>query len=248
MVFKKTVRKAFNELTRGVTYPVSYPVDNSYTIGIELGKLITLKFDGKTKNTYGELEDAITWQIADGTKDTMKPMGVVYETSAKDPRGAITEESLEVFYPVGVGVETGKLDITKEFVIEWYDDEDASKLYYNTKRVALTGTVTVDTVTDAKAVVGIGTAFTTELTVGDYIVVEDEVRQVANIVDDTTLSVVDVFKVNHSGVFAYKDSMIGKKVYATTNGDFTHIIPVGQTEADAIGEILSGKHVYINLK
>lgn len=59
-------------------------------------------------------------------------------------------------------------------------------------RTQLTGTVSV--IAGAlSAVVGVGTAFTTELAVGDYIMQNSEVRKVAAITDDTNLTVDTAF-------------------------------------------------------
>ncbi len=68
------------------------------------------------------------------------------------------------------------------------------KLYMVTADVAAIGTLTgsIDA-TASTSVVGVGTAFTTELVVGDSILVTGETRTVATITDDTNLTVTAAF-------------------------------------------------------
>jgi len=68
------------------------------------------------------------------------------------------------------------------------------KVYMVTADVAAIGTLTgsIDA-TASTSVVGVGTAFTTELVVGDSILVTGETRTVATITDDTNLTVTSAF-------------------------------------------------------
>ena len=79
---------------------------------------------------------------------------------------------------------------------------------------ALTGTVTINGTT---AVVGSGTAFSTELEAGDYIRVNSEVRRVASIADNTNLTTSSAFAGSSSGL-SIEEATGRDDLYAVFNG------------------------------
>jgi phage tail sheath protein FI len=107
----------------------------------------------------------------------------------------------------------------------------------------LTGTVAVNGVDDTQ-IDGTGTAFTTEVTVGSFLIdpVSKQSRQVVSITDDTTLNVVDAFDSALSGTFLnrweYADDIgiaPGTSEFASDRGsqdDELHVVVV-----DVKGEI-----------
>ena len=251
MAWKLKVRDSFSELKRGVSYPRGYDVDESITTGIPMGSIITLKFDGTTVDgIYGNEVTEPTWILADGNDAEKKPYSVAFDTSLKDLYGGLDLDESVVKLPRNKNHENKPMDICKDTVVEWYDDVDKSKLYYRTLKTKLTGTVEVGSGT-LTTVDGSGTLFTDELEVGDYIVVDGEVRQVTVITDDTTLTVGEAF----SGAVAaltdiYADSTIGKPVWVGTSGTagkFTHLKPAYASADTEVGKILTGKQVRLYL-
>jgi hypothetical protein len=252
MAWKKRIRDSFSELKRGVSYPKGYDVDASLTSGIAMGKILALKSDGATKGTFGN-ETQPTWILADGAADEKMPYSVAYDTSLKNIYGALNLDESVVKMPRNATDthESLPMDICRESIVEWFDDEDVNKLYYNTIKTTLTGTVEVGAGT-LTTVEGTLTLFTTELAVGDYIVVGGEVRQVTVITNATTLTVGAAFTGAKAALSTIaKDTMIGKPVWvgtAGTAGDFVHLKPAYASDATKVGEILTGKHVLIKIK
>lgn len=77
--------------------------------------------------------------------------------------------------------------------------------------VALTGTVTISSTTSQ--LLGTGTSFTSELNVGDAILVGTEIHEVASITNDTDLTLVSAHSTGALDVTAFKD---GKLLSITT--------------------------------
>ncbi|MCF7918003.1 hypothetical protein K9L27_03330, partial [Candidatus Gracilibacteria bacterium] len=111
---------------------------------------------------------------------------------------------------------------------------------------ALTGTVSVTA--SATAVTGSGTAFTTELAVGDAIKIGSEVFTVSAIASDTALTLDSAHTAGASGATAYADPDLLKldtgdgvnKLFVQSNGD----VGIGTTTPTAKLQI-SGKYKYV---
>src|SRR3989338_9430108 len=94
---------------------------------------------------------------------------------------------------------------------------------------ALTGTVSV-TISTA-AVVGVGTAFTTELAVGDSIKIGSEIFTVSVITDNTNLTLDSNHTAGASGVTAYRDPTL----LAIDNGDAVNKLTITKSGNVGIG-------------
>ena len=170
-------------------------------------------------------------------------MGIVYDTSLKDQYGGLNLDDELVYMPFGVNQENKPLSLVKDVVIEEEDDSDKDALIYTTTYTTLTGTVAINGTT---AVVGTGTAFDTELTEGDYIIVAGEVKQVRTITDATNLVMTDAFAGTASGETATIDTDYDKPVYLSTSGDYVKLKPASGT-IQKVGYITGGKTVRIYL-
>jgi len=88
-----------------------------------------------------------------------------------------------------------------------YLGEKVHKITFNAGYVFSNLTGTVTTAIGDATVTGVGTAFTTELSVDDYIIVGNEKKQVLSITDNTHLETVDTFYSVNSGVAITKTTL-----------------------------------------
>lgn len=245
MAIKIGVKYSMAETDRMVTYPIAYPVDDNNTNNrIAWGKLVTLKMDGTSAKTYGTANKP-TWILADNTYADRPAMAVIYDTSLKNQftNGLNVDDEL-FMYAKGYNHETNGLVPLQDVFLEVFDDTDPNAGVYNAVKKALAGTVTFSA--GSVKVVGTATAFTTDLSVGEYVVVGTEVIQVKSIESDTAFTVVEAFENAASGATIYKDSMIGKPLYLSTDGDFTEIKPT-TGKIQIIGEIMGSQSIRIYL-
>ena len=99
-----------------------------------------------------------------------------------------------------------------------------------TLSLALTGTVAVTNA--STTVTGTGTAFTTELTVGDAIKIKAEIFTVSAIASDTSLTLDSAYQgATESGLTAYKDPTL----FAIDNGDAVNKLIVTRSGSIGIG-------------
>ncbi len=105
----------------------------------------------------------------------------------------------------------------------------------NTSDTALTGTITSITVKD---VVGNGTLFTTEVAIGDTIKVNDALKVIESITDDTNLVLVEDFTYSWN---------IGDSIYKPSGKEFVALQEIaGLVEKLDTDIDLSGWSVYVN--
>lgn len=252
MAIKVGVKSSMGELDRGISDGISFPIDDTLTGGAEWGKLLALKTNGtsaKWQEYMGNGGEGVTFVLADNTDDSLLPVSVVYDTSRKDKYGSLTDQlatdDLRA-YPIGVHQENKGLVRTKDVYLDVYDDTNADAGVYNAIKQELTGTVEVAGAT-LNTVDGTATSFDTELVAGDYIVIGTEVAQILSVDSATQLTLVaDMDALVTAGTTAYKDSMLQKPLYASTNGNFTHIIPTSG-RVKVVGEIVTSKLVRIYL-
>lgn len=211
-------------------------VDPALTDGIPMGTLV-----------YQDSADGYI-KIADQNTDkgamtmvyvvTNKPAGSAYELN---PETNLMPQNLG-----GIGI-----DMEKKLAVELVMAE------FRERDVDLTGTVA--TAGDT-SLVGTGTAFTTELEVGDYILVGTEERQVSVITDDTNIVVSVAFTPTASGITAVAKGMINKPVFLGENGattpfgardyleNLTVLEPVtGDGSYQRVGYIDGSKNIIIDL-
>ena len=94
-------------------------------------------------------------------------------------------------------------------------------------------TGTVDLVANSLSVVGLGTKFTTELNIGDYIVFSDEEKQVATVINNTSLTLESPFSYTVvSEAFdirrRFANSFFNQTVYVTASNTTPATLEVGE--------------------
>ena len=245
MAIIKRVKGQTSHISQGKAYTAVFPVDDGLTSGIAWGKLVTIKGDGTSALYDYNANTGATLILADSTDETKPALGVALTTSTKDMYGALNLADSLVLYPFQKYQETQPIPLVKEVILEVYNDADMTAIVYNTLKIAATGTVSNSS--NGATVTGVGTAFTTELAVGDWVVIGTEVRQISAIGSNTSLTVSENIVNANSGVALARDTDIGKKIYLTTSGDFTKIKPVTGVK-QVVGEILDGNHVRIELR
>lgn len=246
MATKLGVHNAMGELDRGVTDNISFPIDDALTTGVKWGKLLALKFNGTSAkwDGYDTAGEGVTFVLADNTDDSLIPVGVAYDTSKKDMYASLSTRLSEdlKFYPIGTNQENEGLVRTKDVLLDVYDDTNPNVGIYNAVRQALAGTVVIasgslDTIT------GTSTSFDTEVAVGDYIYVGGYVEQVLTVDSATQITLrTDVPAAVTAGAAAYKESLIGKPLYATTSGNYTTIYPASGN-VWVVGEITGSRKI-----
>jgi len=250
MATKIAIHNSMGELDRGVTDNISFPIDDSLTTGVDWGKLLALKCDGTSAkwDGYDTAAEGVTFVLADNTDDNLIPVSVAYDTSKKDQYGTLATRIADAlkFYPIGLYQESKGLVRTKDVFLDVYDDTNPNVGIYNAIKQTLTGTVEVGSGTK-NVITGTLTTFDTEVAVGDYIAVGGYVEQVLTVDSATQITLrTDLPAAVSSSAVAYKDSMIGKPLYCSTSGNFTHIYPASGNVI-VIGEILSSRKVRIYL-
>lgn len=247
MAKQKRVLANTAETNYGASYQIGFPIDdNENTDGkIAWGKLVGLNGAGTSVKKYGSSTGATIIE-ADASTNT-PALGIMITTTDRDQYGGLSLTSEFYAYKQGER-ENREFNLVKGVTVVEYDDADKTKAYYNTVKTAKTGTATVVVGTSTTAVVGTGTAFTTEFVVGDFIALGNEVRQIKTITDNTHLAVSEGFVANKTGVAVYKDIDIGKPVWLTTNGDYTIIKPTTAGDfIQKVGYVESGKAVVLKL-
>lgn len=236
------------ETNFGVSYQIGYPVDDAENTDgkIAWGKLVAVKGNGTSVKQYGTGTGA-TLIEADASTNT-PAMGVVTTTTPRNMYGGLSFDEELYIYKLGER-ENRLFNLVKRVTLADFNDADKDSAYYVAVKTQKTGTVSVVTGTSTVNVVGTGTAFTTEFVVGDYIAIENEVRQIKTITDNTHLAVSEGFVVDHTAVAIYRDADVGKPVWLTTDGNFTIIKP---TTAGAfkqeVGYVESAHTVVIDLR
>lgn len=248
MAIIKNIETIFSDIDNGGVYAKAYPVDDEGG-KVELCKLVALKGNGKSELGYPNRAGNVgaTIVLADNTNEALLPQGIVYQTSPKDPYAGRDIEEQRYKYPIGENRETTGLVLLEKCGIIEVDDTDARKSTRKAYAVEISGTWSVDTGVDDTLVTGTSGAATTELEVGDWVIVEDEVRQVASITDANNFVVTKAFTKDHTSVKVIRDTDIGKPVYLTTNGDYSRIKPT-TGKAIVVGKITGANRVLIDLK
>jgi len=213
-------------------------VDEAYTTGIPEGTLVY--YDGASK----------TIKIADQNTAT-DAQGIVYAVTNRDIREGYTDNPTSNWMPKSKGGDIMELEMIASVKVK----EDTLK--FRMIDEALTGTVAT---AGAVGLTGTGTAFMTELKVGDYIVVAGEtVRQIDSITSDTVATVSVAFDNTASGLNVIAKSMRRKPVYLGENGtttkfgklnfvNYTTLVPVaGDGEKKLVGWIEDMKALQIDL-
>ncbi len=253
MAILTKVKGNTTEITRGVTYVREFPVDDgAVTVaggkGIETGSFFAIKGDGASEGFYKGVEGGVGATVikADATDMTKEAVGVVVTSSTKDKYAGRDITTNAIMFPVGVAQENGCVPPVREVILSIIDDANPRTAIFNTKTVALTGTVAIAGTT---ALVGTGTAFTTELVVGDLVMVEGEIREVKTITDNTNIVVTVAFTGTASGKKGYQWCDYGRKVYLDTLGKWTKIEPVASGEfKQELGFISSGNNIIVEIK
>ena len=256
-IVKKLMRNTTG-IDLGKTYARNFPVDdNAVTVngdaGIEFLSLFALKADGVSEHFDGYKDNGgvgATAIKADATDETKPAVGIVVMTSDKNMYGGLNLSPDYRMKPVGVDQEIFGVEPVKEALIRVYDDTAPNTPVYNVDVVTLTGTVEVaggalDTIA------GSGTAFSTEVAVGDLVEVGGMIREVKTIGSDTSITVSEEFsQAVGAGATAKRWHDYDRPVYlAKTAGEFTKIKPVTAGEVkQQVGKIVSGNNVRIEIK
>ena len=241
------------EITKGETYSKNFPVDdNAVTVaggkGIETGSFFAVKGDGASKEFYKGIEGGVgaTAIKADATDMTKEAVGIVVTSSTKDKYAGRNISTDAIMFPVGVAQENGCVPPIRNVELSIIDDTNPRGFVFNTKTVELTGTVAIAGDT---SVTGTSTLFTTELEVGDLIMVDGEIREVKTITDNTNIVVSVAFTGTASGKKGYQWCDYGRKVYLDTLGKWTKIEPVASGEfKQELGFISSGNNITVEIK
>lgn len=183
-----------------------------YVTGIHPGSVTMTKLELNqscvSKDSVVDMGDTVMYAspdglIAVGTNGVRKVTDKIFN---REEWQKLTPSSIKAFYwedmyigfydtgttSGGFAVSPNKIDsgviFFDTFATAGYSDleEDILYLVTGSANTVLLGSIDA---TASTAVVGIGTAFTTELAVDDYILVSGETRKVTNIADDTNLTV-----------------------------------------------------------
>jgi len=174
-VSRKIDQDTSEMVQKGVGYKASYYVDNGVSSGINLGLLVAVKGDGASAAEIGKT--LTTLQLADAS-DKKKASGIMATSSPKDQYGRKDDIAIdEIMFPYG-DRENRKAGLVKEAVLIYNDVDVADYRKFRTVTESLTGTHTIAGTT---ALVGVGSAYTTELNEGDFVLVAGEERQVVTI-------------------------------------------------------------------
>ena len=220
-------------------------IDETYaSTGIEVGKFLSVKADGTTlADTDGVTP---TWQLADSTG--LKPAQSLVFISSDVKRGKPVDEQIDTpdknFYPFGKRECEGLIVVEKSEIVVKDSTRDR---FFNTTVKPLAGTVSVAGGA-LTTLVGVGTAFTTALRVGDYILVNGVEKQVEAIATDTSLTVTVGFAGAVASTTASISSDLFKPIYLSTNGGFTKLVPttVG-TLKQKVGFVINGNNFVVDL-
>lgn len=207
MALVMTVGKT--NFTKGDVAYAPYHVSASETNGINVGYPVAIDANG----------DFIKADQATGVKAD----GFIYTGSRVDEFGAYDANPRTPRMPYGAR-ESEPLGLLEEGIIYVTDDVGADVSLFRTVDSTITGTVATNGTT---TVTGTGTAFDTELKVGDYIVIVGEtVRQVKAIASATSLTVSVACSTTASGKAVTAKSQLNKPLYlgATSGtGAFTKL-------------------------
>jgi hypothetical protein len=185
----------------GDRYVGGYYVAEAITAGIPKGTLVYVDGNGVV-------------QKADH-KTSKGAMGIIYSDDVRDARLAYSDNPEGNAMPKSKGGKS--IEMEKKAIVDIVSPN--AKTYFRMADETLTGTVTTASTT---AMTGAGTAFLTELKVGDYIVVAGEtVRQVATIADDTNATVSVAFTNAAAGLAVTGKSMKNKPVFLGEAGATT---------------------------
>jgi hypothetical protein len=186
----------FNAFNKGEKAYMAFDIGSAYaSTGLAVGTLVGVDSTGK----YVKADQATG----------VKAQTFIYEGSRVDEFGAYSANPLPYRFPIGAR-ESDMLGILKEGVIEFAYDEGTAITAFRMVDTTLTGTVAKAGTT---AVTGTGTAFLTELKVGDFITIASEKRQVVAIASNTALTVDVALTGTASGLTATANGMYGVDVY-----------------------------------
>jgi hypothetical protein len=252
MAIVKRIMANTSEIDLGVTYAREFPVDDNATTtgalsGMEWGSLMAVKGDGTSVYFYDDNATGVgaTAIKADADDETKEATGILVTTSNKDLYAGLDLTNKLIMKPFGTDSENMTTPMVKKVRVHTYNTTAPKTAIFNTVTTALTGTVAIGGTT---AVTGTGTAFTTELTVGDLIEVDSEIREVLTITNDTAVVVSVAFADTATGKTAYQWTDYNRPVYlSTTAGDYTKILPITGFKQE-VGRIVSGNHVNIDIK
>jgi len=250
MAITYKVKTSQLDVNYGKAHSLGLFVDNDYgdgtigTTGLALGRAVAIKSDGDTDAVSST---TATLQYADAS--TVKKMvGFVYRTSPRAVDTTVSDmltTADQNYYPYGDREDTALTIIREgEIVVE----DTTRDYHFNTYKKTLTGTVEVAS-GDLDAVVGTGTAFTTELRVGDLIIVDGQTKEVASITSDTALGTTTAF----SGAVAasepiYGESDLFRPIYVGEDGLYTIVTPSTSTAlSQKVGYVANGNNIHIDL-
>ena len=199
MALNLKVRNRTTE-ANGYRYWGGYYVAESITAGIAPGTLVYVDGNGDVK-------------VADQAND-LSAMGIIYNGDVRDIRSAYVDNPDGNAMPRTKGGKS--IEMEKGGIIDIVSPD--AKTYFRMKDETLTGTVAIAGDT---SLTGTGTLFTTELKVGDYVLVDGEVRQIDAITNATTATVSVAFTNTKSTQAIVGKSMKNKPVYLGENGTST---------------------------
>jgi len=247
------------DVMEGRAYNAPYFADNDYgdgtigTTGLALGRLVGLKSDGET-GADGYAGKTTTTLIYADASTSVKAAGFVWRTSPPIQDKTVIDQinsSDENYYPVGYSTtalerEETPLVLIQRGVVVLRDT--ARDYHFNTVKEVITGTVEVAGGA-LGTVAGTGTAFTTELRVGDLISVDGNIKEVLAIASDTSLTVTTDF----SGAVAastviYIESDLRRQVFLGEDGLFTVKAPVSGAFQQVVGYVVNGNDILVNLE
>lgn len=227
--------------TNGDRYVGGYYVAEAITAGIPNGTLVYVDGNGDV-------------QKAD-QKTSKAAMGIIYAGDVRDARLAYSDNPEGNAMPKSKGGKS--IEMEKKAIVDIVYPN--AKTYFRMVDETLTGTVTTAGTT---ALTGLGTAFTTELKVGDWITVntDNELKQIATITSDTAATVTVAFTGSTGGQTITGKSMKNKPVYLGENGtttkfgalnatieNLTVVTPVSGEVYQEVGFIDGSKTLHIDL-
>ena len=234
------------DVSYGKAHSQTLFVDNDYsTTGLGLGKLVAIKSDGESSAPLNSGKTVPTLKYADAST-LAKAVSFVWRTSARAVDTTVTDllaEDDANYYPWG-SREDESLTMIREGEIVVVDP--SRDFHFNTTRKAMAGTSTISTGTATFA--GAGTAYDTELRVGDVVYVGTEVLEIHSITSATVMEATS--NLIGSTVTAgptYIESDLYRMMYTGDDGLATIVTPATSTKlSQKIGYVVNGSNFHID--
>ena len=239
------------DVSYGKAHSQTLFVDNDYsdgtigTTGLGLGKLVAIKSDGESSAPLNAGKTVPTLKYADAST-LAKAVSFVWRTSARAVDTTVTDMLAgddANYYPWGPR-EDESLTMIREGEIVVVDT--LRDFHFNTTRKAMAGTSTIENGSDTFA--GAGTAYDTELRVGDVVYVGTEVLEIQSIASATVMvATSNLIGTTVTAGTTYIESDLYRTMYTGEDGLATIATPATSAKlSQKIGYVVNGNNFHID--